>query len=142
MMQRLQVLCPAHRSRSALPIHKFRWTPPALSQMTFCQPRSLRLPRRLSFAAFVERCIFANASPPPQLPVSTPPLDAATQTLPHTAACLCLSVCLSVYLSVRLCLCLCLCLCVRVCPCVSVCVCVCLRACEARRGGRARACSK
>ena len=34
----------------------------------------------LSFAAFLERCIFVNASPPLQLPVPTPPLDAATQT--------------------------------------------------------------
>ena len=41
---------------------------------------------RLSFAAFLERCIFVNASPPPQLPVSTPSLDAATQTFSHTAA--------------------------------------------------------
>ena len=40
----------------------------------------------LSFAAFLERCIFVNAAPPPQLPVPTPPLDAATQTFPHTAA--------------------------------------------------------
>ena len=40
---------------------------------------------QLSFAAFLERCIFANASPPPQLPVPTPPLDAATQTIPHIA---------------------------------------------------------
>ena len=39
----------------------------------------------LSFAAFLERCIFVNAAPSPQLPVPTPPLDAATQTLPHTA---------------------------------------------------------
>ena len=37
---------------------------------------------QLSFAAFLERCIFVSASPPPQLSVSTPPLDAATQTLP------------------------------------------------------------
>ena len=41
---------------------------------------------QLSFAAFLERCIFVHASPPPQLPVPTPSLDAATQTLPHTAA--------------------------------------------------------
>ena len=41
---------------------------------------------QLSFAAFLERCIFVTASPPPQLPVPTPPLDAATQTFPHTAA--------------------------------------------------------
>ena len=45
MVQRLQVLCPAHRSHSVLPILRFRWTPPALSQVTFCQLRSLRLPR-------------------------------------------------------------------------------------------------
>ena len=41
---------------------------------------------QLSFAAFLERCIFVNASPPPQLPVPTPTLDAATQTSSHTAA--------------------------------------------------------
>ena len=45
MVQRLQVLCPAHRSHSVLPIHRFRRTTPALSQVTSCQPRSLRLPR-------------------------------------------------------------------------------------------------
>ena len=41
---------------------------------------------QLSFAAFLERCIFVHASPPPQLPVSTPSLDVATQTFSHTAA--------------------------------------------------------
>ena len=41
---------------------------------------------QLSFAAFLERCIFVSASPPPQLPVPTPSLHAATQTFPHTAA--------------------------------------------------------
>ena len=44
MVQRFQVLCLAHRSHSVLPIHRFRWTPPALSQVTFCQLRSLKLP--------------------------------------------------------------------------------------------------
>ena len=39
-------LCaPAHRSRSVLPIHRFRRAPPALSQVTLCQPCLLRLPR-------------------------------------------------------------------------------------------------
>ena len=41
---------------------------------------------QLSFAAILQRCIFVNASPPPQLPVPTPSLDAATQTFSHTAA--------------------------------------------------------
>ena len=41
---------------------------------------------QLSFAAVLERCIFVSASPPPRQQVSTPPLDAATQTFPHTAA--------------------------------------------------------
>ena len=41
---------------------------------------------QLSFVEFLERCIFVSASPPPQLPVPTPPLDAATQTFSHTAA--------------------------------------------------------
>ena len=40
---------------------------------------------QLSFAAFLERCIFVHASPPPQLPVPTPSLDAATPTIPHIA---------------------------------------------------------
>ena len=41
---------------------------------------------QLSFAAFLKRCIFVHASPPPQLPVPTPSLDAATQTFSRTAA--------------------------------------------------------
>ena len=40
---------------------------------------------QLSFAAFLERCISVNASPPLPLPVPIPPLDAATQTFPHIA---------------------------------------------------------
>ena len=40
---------------------------------------------QLSFAAFLERCISVSAPPPPPLPISTPPLDAATQTTPHVA---------------------------------------------------------
>ena len=39
-----------------------------------------------SCAAFLERCIFVNASPPPHPPVPTPSLDAAAQTFSHTAA--------------------------------------------------------
>ena len=45
MVQRLHALCPAHRSRSVLPIPRFRRAPPALSQVTLCQPCLLRLPR-------------------------------------------------------------------------------------------------
>ena len=45
MVQRLQVLCPAQRSHSVLPILRFRWTPSAPPQETFCQLRLLRLPR-------------------------------------------------------------------------------------------------
>ena len=45
MVQRLQALCPAHRLHTVPLVHKFRRAPPALSQVTFCQPRSLRLPR-------------------------------------------------------------------------------------------------
>ena len=41
---------------------------------------------QLSFAAFLECCILVDASPPPQLPVPTPSLDAATQTFSHTTA--------------------------------------------------------
>ena len=40
---------------------------------------------QLSFAAFWERCISFSALPPSPLPVPTPPLDAATQTIPHIA---------------------------------------------------------
>ena len=38
---------------------------------------------QLSFAAFLERCIFVHASPPLQLPASTPSLDVASLTF-HT----------------------------------------------------------
>ena len=38
---------------------------------------------QLSFAAFLERCISVSAPLPPLLPISTPLLDAATQTIPH-----------------------------------------------------------
>ena len=38
---------------------------------------------QLSFAEFLERCICLSAHPPPPLPITTPPLDAATQTIPH-----------------------------------------------------------
>ena len=44
MVQRLQALCPAHRLHIVPSVHKFRRAPIALSQVTFCQPRSLRLP--------------------------------------------------------------------------------------------------
>ena len=40
---------------------------------------------QLSFAAFLERCICVSASPPLPLPITTTPLDAATQTIPHIA---------------------------------------------------------
>ena len=40
---------------------------------------------QLSFAAFLERCISVNAFPPPPLPIPTPPLVAATETVPHIA---------------------------------------------------------
>ena len=125
MVQRLQALCLAHKLHTKQSVHKFRRAPLAPSEVTLCQPRSLRPPRnshllnswsvasthsqvrmvptcttpndllaatlseaatQLSFAAFLERCIFVNASPLPQLPVPTPSLDAATQTFSHTAA--------------------------------------------------------
>ena len=41
---------------------------------------------QLSFAASLEHCISVSASPPSQLPVPTPSLDAATQTFSHAAA--------------------------------------------------------
>ena len=40
---------------------------------------------QVSFAAFLKSCISVSASPPPPRPIPTPPLDAATQTLPHIA---------------------------------------------------------
>ena len=40
---------------------------------------------QLSFAAFLERCISVRAPAPPPLPISTPPLDTATETIPHIA---------------------------------------------------------
>ena len=45
MVQRLHALCPAHRLHTVSSVHKFRRAPHALSQVTLCQPRSLRLPR-------------------------------------------------------------------------------------------------
>ena len=37
---------------------------------------------QLSFAEFLERCISESAPPSPPPPIPTPPLDAATQTIP------------------------------------------------------------
>ena len=45
MVQRVQVLCPAHRSHTVPSVHRFRRAPPEMSRVTFCQLRSLRLPR-------------------------------------------------------------------------------------------------
>ena len=45
MVQRLQALCPAQKLNTVPSVHRFRRAPSALSQVTFCQPRSLRLPR-------------------------------------------------------------------------------------------------
>ena len=45
MVQRLQALCPADRLHTVPSVHRFRRAPPALLQVTLCQPRSLRLPR-------------------------------------------------------------------------------------------------
>ena len=45
MVQRLQALCPAHRLHTVSSVHRFRRAPLALSQVTLCQPRSLRPPR-------------------------------------------------------------------------------------------------
>ena len=86
MMQGLQGLCPAHRSHSVLLIHRFGRAPPALSQNGLLSATLAEAATQLSFAAFLERCTFVNASPPPQLPVPTPSLDAATQTFSHTVA--------------------------------------------------------
>ena len=41
---------------------------------------------QLSFPEFLQRCNLLIAPPPPRPPVPTPPLDAATQTLLHSAA--------------------------------------------------------
>ena len=49
----------SHRPRSVLPIHRFGRAPPALSQMTFCQLRSLRLPRN---SPLLPSCIINTVS--------------------------------------------------------------------------------
>ena len=72
----------AHRPRSVLPIHRFGWTPPAPPQMTFCQPRSLGLPRSSPLLLFWSVPSLLTL-PPPQQPVPTPSLDAGTQTFTH-----------------------------------------------------------
>ena len=97
MVQRFQVLRPAHRSHLVLPTLRFRWTPPALSQVTFCQLRLLRLPRSSPLLHSWSVAFFVSASPPHQPPVPTPLLHATTQTFPHTAA----SVDVSMQLSFR-----------------------------------------
>ena len=84
-VQRLQALCSVHRLHTVPSVHRFRRAPTALSQLTLCQPRSLRPPRSSPFAEFLERCISLSAPPPPPRPIPTPPLDAATQTIPHIA---------------------------------------------------------
>ena len=43
MVQRLQALCLAHSLHTVPSVHRFKRAPPALSQVTLCQPRSLRL---------------------------------------------------------------------------------------------------
>ena len=69
MVQRLQALCPAHRLHTVPSVHRSRRAPPALSQVTLSQPRTLaEAATQLSFAAFLKRCISVSASPPPQLP--------------------------------------------------------------------------
>ena len=85
MVQRLQVLCPAHRSHSVPSVHRFRWAPRALSQETFCQLRSLRLPRSSPLQHSWSVASLLMLLRRPSYPVPTPPLDAATQTFPHTA---------------------------------------------------------
>ena len=45
MVQRLQALCLAHRLHTVPSFHRFRRAPLASSQVTLCQPRSLRLRR-------------------------------------------------------------------------------------------------
>ena len=44
MVQRLQALSPVHRLHTVPSVHRFRRAPLALSQVTFCHLRSLRLP--------------------------------------------------------------------------------------------------
>ena len=86
MVQRLQVLCPAHRSHFVPSLLRFRMAPPAPVTSDLLSATLAEAATQLSFAAFLQRCIFVSASPPPQLLVPTPSLHAATQTFPHTAA--------------------------------------------------------
>ena len=85
MVQRLQALCPAHRLHTVPSVHRFRRAPLALSQVIFLSAALAEAATQLSFAEFLERCISLSAPPPPPLLISTPPLDAATQTTPHIA---------------------------------------------------------
>ena len=80
MVQRLQVLCHAHR------YPQVQMDPTRTSTSDLLSATLVEAATQLSFAAFLERCIFVHASPPPQLPVPTPPLDAVTQIFSHTAA--------------------------------------------------------
>ena len=84
MVQRLQALPPADRLHTVPSVHRFRRAPPALSQVILCQPRSLRLPRSspLPHSWSVASLSVLPRHPPP---IPTPLLDAATQTIPHTA---------------------------------------------------------
>ena len=85
MMQRLQVPCLAHRPGSVLLIHRFGRAPPALSQMAFCQLRSLRLPRSSPLLPFwsVASLLTLPRRPSYQSP---PHLWMPLRRLSHTAA--------------------------------------------------------
>ena len=81
MVQRLQALCPAHRSHTEVQTGPTRTFTNDLLSATLAEAAT-----QLSFAAFLERCIFVHASPPPHLPIPTVSLDVARQTFSHTAA--------------------------------------------------------
>ena len=71
MAQRLQALCLAHRLHTVPSVHRFRRAPPGChAALLCCIPGALHL---------------CKCSPPHPLPIPTPPLDAATQTIPHIA---------------------------------------------------------
>ena len=85
MVQRPQVLCPAHRLHTVPSVHRFRRAPTRTVTSDLMSATLAEAATQLSFVAFLECCISVSAPPPPQLPIATPLLDAATQTIPHIA---------------------------------------------------------
>ena len=85
MMHRLQVSVSYPQATLSATHPQVRMDPTRTTTNDLLSATLAEAATQLSFTAFLERCIFVNASPPPQLPVPTPFLDAATQTIPHIA---------------------------------------------------------